>query len=93
MPTLDQPMLMKIGAAAVAAWLLIGPYLPQVRKAITDAMSSLSRPAPAPQPPQVGTVEDMKTILEMADRLRKAGNTKAVDACQELIDLMLHNEG
>ena len=93
MPTLDQPTLLKIGAAAVAVWLLVSPYLPQIKKAVADALASLNRPAPPQPSPKVGTVEDMKTILEMADRLRKAGNTKAVDACQELIDLMLHNEG
>lgn len=92
MQKIDQDTLMKAGAVAVAAWLLVSPYLSQIKRAIADALAMLNRPAP-PQPvPQVGTVEDMKAILEMANRLRIAGNFKAVDACQELIDLMLHGE-
>lgn len=92
MPKIDQDLLMKIGAVAVAAWLLVSPYLPQIKRAVMDAFAMLARPAPPQPAAQVGTVEDMKTILEMADRLRIAGNFKAVDACQELIDLMLHGE-
>lgn len=92
MPTLDKDTLMKIGAGVVAAWLLLSPYFPQIKGFLSGLMQSLRAPSPPQPAPGVGTVADMKTILEMADRLRKAGNTKAVDACQELIDLMLHGE-
>ena len=90
-PTIDNDLLMKIGAGAVAAWLLLSPYFSQIKNAACRLFNNLSKPAPQPVE-EVGTVADMKTILEMADRLRKAGNTKAVDACQELIDLMLHGD-
>jgi hypothetical protein len=91
-PKLDNDLLLKIGAGAAAAWLLLSPYLPQVKAIASRLLKGLSTPSPQPSP-EVGTVADMKTILEMADRLRRAGNTKAVDACQELIDLMLHGDG
>lgn len=85
----DNDTMLKIGAAVAAAWLLLSPYISTFQKWIVDATSSLNRPAPKSE---VGTVDDMKTILEMANRLRLAGNKAAVDACQELIDLMLHGD-
>lgn len=90
-PTIDNDLLMKIGAGVVAAWLLLSPYFSQIKNAACRLFRNLNKPAPQPVE-EVGTVADMKTILEMADRLRKAGNAKAVDACQELIDLMLHGD-
>ena len=33
--------------------------------------------------------EDMHTVLELASRLRAAGNAPAVHLCQQLIDVML----
>lgn len=86
----NNDVLLKVGAAAVAVWLVAAPYLPAIKTWVEKFVSNLSKPSPAQE---VGTVADMKVILEMADRLRKAGNDKAVDACQELIDLMLHGEG
>lgn len=88
----DNDTMLKIGAAAAAAWLILSPYLSSFQKWIEDAVSSLNRPTPPQPKPEVGTVDDMKTILEMANRLRLAGNKAAVDACQELIDLMLHGD-
>jgi len=88
----DNDTMLKIGAAVVAAWLLLSPYISTFQKWIEEAVSSLNRPAPPQPKPEVGTVDDMKTILEMANRLRLAGNKAAVDACQELIDLMLHGD-
>ena len=90
----DNDTLIKIGAVSVAAWLLLAPYFKQILGLTTGLLKSLPKPSlPQPSPqPAVGTLDDMKAIVEMANRLRLAGNKAAVDACQELLDLMLHGE-
>jgi hypothetical protein len=88
----ENDMLLKIGAAAVAAWLLLSPYLSQIQGWFGGILDSLNRPAPPQPKPEIGTLEYMKIILEMANRFRLSGNEKVVDVCQELIDLMLHGE-
>jgi hypothetical protein len=38
------------------------------------------------------TLEDAHTILEIASRLKAAGNAKGVELCQQLIDVILQPE-
>ena len=35
------------------------------------------------------SITDMRTVLELADRLRQAGCTAGVSLCQQLLDVML----
>lgn len=94
MPTLpDNDTMMKIGAVAAAAVLLLAPYLPKIQAFLADLFASLKKvPLPTVPDSKADELSDMKTVLEMANRLRKAGKTKAVELCQELLDEMLAGE-
>lgn len=70
--------------AAVAALALVAS--PIVVAAWGKAKAWLTRPA---TPTGDATLEDMRVVLELANRLRLAGNTEGVALCQQLIDCML----
>jgi hypothetical protein len=42
-----------------------------------------------PAEPAGVTVTDMRVVLDLADRLRRAGCTEGVTLCQQLLDVML----
>lgn len=46
------------------------------------------RNVPPAEPASV-TVTDMRVVLDLADRLRRAGCTDGVALCQQLLDVML----
>lgn len=79
----DVEMLVRI-VAAVAAFALVAS--PLVVAAWGKAKTWLTRPA---APTGDATLADMRTVLELANRLRLAGNAEGVALCQQLIDCML----
>jgi hypothetical protein len=50
-----------------------------------------SRPEAAPEATGVGIAE-MRTVLELANKLRSAGLVDGVALCQQLLDVMLGNQ-
>ena len=79
----DVEMLVRI-AAAVAALALVAS--PLVVAAWKQVQGWLSRRSPAGKD---ATLEDMTTVLEIANRLRLAGCEDGVDLCEKLISVML----
>lgn len=78
----DVEMLVRI-AAAVAALALVAS--PLVVGAYKQAQAWLSRRSPAGD----ATLQDMTTVLEIANRLRHRGCDDGVDLCEKLIAVML----
>lgn len=78
----DVEMLVRI-AAAVAALALVAS--PLVVAAYKQAQAWLSRRSPAGD----ATLQDMTTVLEIANRLRHRGCDDGVDLCEKLIAVML----
>lgn len=78
----DVDLVVRVGAGLAAAALVASPYLVAASKQVK---AWLTRPAA----PTDATLEDMTVVLELANRLRLAGNTEGVALCQQLIDCML----
>ncbi len=78
----DVEMLVRI-AAAVAALALVAS--PLVVGAYKQAQAWLPRRSPAGD----ATLQDMTTVLEIANRLRHRGCDDGVDLCEKLIAVML----
>lgn len=79
----DVEMLVRI-AAAVAALALVAS--PLVVAAWSKAQAWLSRPI---SPAEDAALKDMRLVLEIANRLRLAGNEDGVDLCEKLLNVML----
>lgn len=79
----DAELVVRIVAAVAALALVASPL---VVAAWGTAKAWLARPA---TPTGDATLQDMRTVLELANRLRLAGNAEGVSLCQQLIDVML----
>jgi hypothetical protein len=84
---MDYETLFRAGAVVAAVALLAGPRLVAT---VTQAFASRRR---QPEPEEVtSSLADAHTILEIASRLRTAGNAKGVELCQQLLEVMLSSE-
>jgi len=79
----DAELAVRVVAAVAAVALVASPL---VVGAWGKARALLSRVTPTPADP---ALEDMTTILEIANRLRLAGCEDGVDLCEKLISVML----
>ena len=80
--SLDVDLLVRIVAALAATALVASPV---VVGAYRQAQAWLSRRTPDAD----ATLQDMTTILEIANRLRHKGCEDGVDLCEKLIAVML----
>lgn len=77
----------KLLAVAAAAALLVLPYLPALAKQLKTIFAALPS-MPKPKADEIGT-DDLTTVLDLANRLRKDGNKKASELARQLLDAML----
>ena len=82
---LNEPIKLLAVVAAVA--LLLVPYLPAIGKRLRDAFAALPS-TPQPTKDDIGT-DDLTMVLDLANRLRKDGNSKATELAKQLLDAML----
>lgn len=77
----------KLLAVAAAAALLVLPYLPALVKQLKTIFAAL----PSMPKPKAGEIvtDDLTTVLDLANRLRKDGNKKASELARQLLDAML----
>lgn len=80
---LDNDTLIRAGAVVAAVALVAGQRLVEYAKA---AIQRLRRVAPEVKVSR----DDTHTVLEIARRLKDAGNTAGVALCQQLLDVMLN---
>ena len=80
--SLDVEMLVRLCAALAALALVASPMVVAAWK---QAGGWLSRRSPAGD----ATLQDMTTVLEIANRLRHKGCEDGVDLCEKLIAVML----
>lgn len=78
----------KILAAVAAVALFVAPYIPAAFSRLSAFVKSLHVPSLPSAPSGIG-VEDMTTVLHLANKLRLEGNAEAVALCQQLLDAML----
>ena len=78
----DVDLVVRVGAALAAVALVAQPLVVAAWK---QAQKWLAK---NPAQPEAG-IDDMHTVLELANRLRLAGNAEGVALCQKLIDVML----
>lgn len=79
----------KILAAVAAVSLFVAPYIPAAFSRLSAFVKSLRVPSlPSAEPSGIG-VDDMTTVLHLANKLRLEGNAEAVALCQKLLDSML----
>lgn len=81
---LDNETLLRAGAVVAAVALVAGQRLVEFAKA---TVQRVWKKAPVSQ---VVTRDDTHTVLEIARRLKDAGNTAGVALCQQLLDVMLN---
>jgi hypothetical protein len=67
-------------AAVVFAW-------PQIKLVASRGLALLPKKAPSERSDQ--GLSDMRTVLELASRMKERGLAEGVDLCQQLIDVML----
>ena len=72
--------------AGLAALALVGtPAIALVARKVKEWLTTVQPTEEAP-----GTsISDMRTVLDLASRLRACGNTDGVHLCQQLLDVML----
>ena len=71
-------ILLRLGAVVAAAAAMAAPWLVgYLRKRWPKASSSVVQP------------DDAFTVIEIARRLQAAGNSRGVDLCQQLLDVIL----
>ena len=80
---LDNDTLIRAGAVVAAVALVAGQRLVEYAK---TAIQRLRRVAPEVKVSR----DDTHTVLEIARRLKDAGNTAGVALCQQLLDVMLN---
>jgi hypothetical protein len=78
---------LRAGAVVAAALVVAGPWLVGYAKA---AYASFGK---APVTKEGVTQDDAHTVVEIARRLSRAGNTKGTELCKQLLDVMLTSEG
>jgi hypothetical protein len=77
-------VLLRIAAGLAAVAVVAAPVgVATYRKARAWAAANKATEA------QGVSISDMRTVLELADRLRQAGCTAGVSLCQQLLDVML----
>lgn len=76
----------KIGAIVAAALLIGSQYLPQLIKLSKSLLASLPT---APKKPEGIITDDLSFVLDLAMRLGKDGNEKAMGLAKQLLDAML----
>ena len=79
----DAELAIRVVAAVAAVALVASPL---VVGAWGKARALLSRVTPAPADP---ALEDMRLVLEIANRLRHKGCEDGVDLCEKLLNVML----
>lgn len=80
-------MTLRVVAVAAAVFLVAGPsVMDAVKQVFSRVKSSVSGEK------QEAAVDDAHTVVEIARRLRKSGNTKGADLCKQLLDVMLSSE-
>jgi hypothetical protein len=77
----DYAVLVRVAALVAAVAVVAGPWL------VAAARSVRLPSRPAAKTPD--TLVDAHTVLEIASRLKSAGNSRGVELCQQLIDVML----
>jgi hypothetical protein len=77
----------RIAAIAVGGLLAVGPALAAAAAKLTEG-TPVPGPAPAKPGADPGT-SDAHLVLDIAGRLKAAGNKKAVDLCGQLIDAIM----
>lgn len=82
---MSHEFLLRAGAVVAAIALLAGPRLVA---AISQAVATRR----GRQVTQAASMADAHTVLEIASRLRSAGNAKGVELCQQLLEVMLASE-
>lgn len=88
---IDDPV--KLLAAVAAVALFVAPYIPAAFSRLMSLAKSVHVPTFPAAPSGIG-VDDMTTVLHLANKLRLEGNTEAVALCQQLLDAMLgHKPG
>jgi hypothetical protein len=81
--SLDAELALRVVAALAAVALVASPL---VVGAWGKARALLSRVTP---PPADAALEDMRLVLEIANRLRHKGCEDGVDLCEKLLNVML----
>jgi hypothetical protein len=82
--TFDAELLLRGCAALAAIALVASPALVAAWKAVQGWLAK--RPTPAGKD---SALQDMTTVLEIANRLRLSGCEDGVDLCEKLISVML----
>lgn len=80
----DAELLVRGAAALAAIALVASPALVAAWKAVQGWLAKRRTPAV-----KDSTLEDMTTVLEIANRLRLSGCEDGVDLCEKLISVML----
>lgn len=76
----------RVAAIAVGGLLAVGPSLAAAAAKLYEGTPV----APKPVRPAVdATTSDAHLVLDIAGRLKAAGNKKAVDLCSQLIDAIM----
>lgn len=83
---LDNETLIRAGAVVAAVALVAGQRLVEYAKAAFQRLRQKTTVAPEVKVPR----DDTHTVLEIARRLKDAGNTAGVALCQQLLDVMLN---
>ena len=77
----------RIAAIAVGGLLAVGPALAAAAAKLTE--SPVLAPQPSARPAVDASTSDAHLVLDIAGRLKAAGNKKAVDLCGQLIDAIM----
>lgn len=75
----------------VAVLAAVAVVAPAVIAAAKAAAAPYLETGKAPAAAQRVTIADMRIVLDLADRLRRAGRADGVALCQQLLDVMLAN--
>jgi hypothetical protein len=81
---------LRAGALVAAVAVVAGPWLVGKAKAAVSAVRGAV--AASADTAQEAVNDDAHTVVEIARRLRRAGNTKGADLCKQLLDVMLSAE-
>jgi hypothetical protein len=82
----------RLAAVAVGVLMAIGPSVAAVAKKLAEGEPTPEAPTPA-RPAVDAAASDAHLVLDIAGRLRAAGNAKGVDLCGQLIDAMFQEPG
>lgn len=81
----------RIAAVAVGGLMAVGP---SVLAAARAAANKPSEAGPAAKPAsREGPTADAHAVLDIAGRLKAAGNTKGVELCHQLLEAMFQEPG